>query len=244
MEGSANFAHKVLGISIIIPTLNEASYLRKTIEHTLSVAANETLLELIVIDAGSTDLTLESIEDLHCTAISRPDFKLQKHKSLNHGMEVAHHDILLFLDADTLLPESFDVYLLEAMQQKGVVGGAFGMRFTDPDPKLWLLSLLNSCRYRLWKTFFGDQAIFCRKEVAIEVGGFPDSLMEAAHFCKSLLKEGKLRLLEKKVCTSPRRFQENGFWKVLWFDVRMWTRFVFNLDLKQPKTRYWKTNLQ
>ena len=244
MEGSANFAHKALGISIIIPTLNEASYLRHTVEHTLRFVENQDHLELIVIDAGSNDRTLETIEDLPCTVISRPDFKLQKHKSLNHGIEIARHKIVLFLDADTLLPESFDFHILTALQQKGVVGGAFGMQFTDPDTKLWLLSLLNSCRYRLWKTFYGDQAIFCKKESAIAAGGFPDSLMEAAHFCKSLLKEGKLKLLEDKVSTSPRRFQENGFWKVLWFDVRMWTRFVFNLDLKEPKTRYWKTNLQ
>lgn len=244
LEGSTNFAHKALGISIIIPTLNEASYLRHTVKHALSVADNKDHLELIVIDAGSNDCTLETIEDLHCTAISRPDFKLHKHESLNYGMEVAQHEIVLFLDADTLLPESFDFHILRALQQKGVVGGAFGMRFSDPDIKLWLLSMLNSCRYHLWKTFFGDQAIFCRKEVAIGVGGFPDSLMEAAHFCKSLLKEGKLRLLENKVSTSPRRFQENGFWKVLWFDVRMWIRFIFDLDLKKPKARYWKTNLQ
>ena len=199
---------------------------------------------MIVIDAGSSDDTLGSIDNLPCVAISRPDFKLQKHRSLNHGLEIAKEKVVLFLDADTLLPQGFDAQILSALHEEGTVGGAFEMRFTETDTKLWLLSLINAIRYRIWKTFYGDQAIFCRKEAAMNIGGFPDTLMEAAHFCRSLRKEGKLNLLDQTVRTSPRRFQENGFWKVLWFDVKMWIRFIFDLDLKKPKTSYWKTNLQ
>jgi len=146
------------------------------------------------------------------------------------------------LDADTLLPRNFDAIILKILTRKNTVGGAFDMRFVDADLKLQVLSYLNSLRYRIWKTFYGDQAIFCRREAAIQVGGFPDTLMEAAHFCKSLKKQGGLKLSNKVVKTSARRFNENGFWNVLWFDVKVWVRFVFQMDLKTQHISYWKGN--
>ena len=153
-------------------------------------------------------------------------------------------EVVLFLDADTLLPKGFDEKIRNVLQRKGIVGGAFEMRFETPDFKLQVLSILNSIRYRIWKTYYGDQAIFCLRDQAHKVGGFPEALMEAAHFCRALSKSGRLVLIKERVITSPRRFVENGFWNVLWFDVRMWIRFVLNLDLKQHRSNYWKTNLQ
>lgn len=233
-----------LALSIIIPTLNEVSYLRTTVTHVLNVAANRKQLEVIIIDAGSTDGTLDSVSDLPCEIIQKKEFRLQKHKSLNFGIEQAQGSVILFLDADTLLPPGFDAMILKALENHKVVGGAFEMRFTNADLKLHLLSLLNSLRYRIWSTYFGDQAIFCSKAKALQVGGFPDSLMEAAFFCRRLQKSGELRLIKEKVKTSPRRFTENGFWKVLWFDLKMWIKFIFDGDLKSPRPRYWKVNLE
>lgn len=231
-------------ISIIIPTLNEEKHLRDTVLHAFANAHEPEALEVLVIDAGSKDRTIMTVSDLSISVYVDNSFRLQKHKSLNYGLQLAKGEIVLFLDADTYLPKHFDKVIQDKLATKKVVGGAFEMRFVDADFKLFVLSKLNSLRYNIWKTFYGDQAIFCKKSVAVKVGGFPDTLMEAAYFCRSVSSYGKLSLIHQPVWTSPRRFKENGFWKVLWFDIQMWIKFALGLELKKSKDTYWQTNLQ
>ena len=230
-------------ISIIIPTLNEVQYLRNTVQNAIIHADFPDRLELLIVDAGSTDATLATINNLDVKTFTNIAFKLQKHKSLNFGLEQAKGEVVLFLDADTLLPKHFDTLITEKLKEETVVGGAFEMRFSNPDVKLLVLSIFNSLRYNIWKTYYGDQAIFCRREAALKVGGFQDTLMEAAHFCKAIRKLGQLRTVKQPVITSPRRFREGGFWSVFWYDVKMWFRFIFGRDLKKFQKTYWKTNL-
>lgn len=229
-------------ISIIIPTLNEERYLRRTITHLLESASCVDHLELLVIDAGSKDNTLASISDLAISVFSKPSFQFKKHESLNFGLKKATGDVVLFLDADTLLPEDFDQLIVHELADTQVIGGAFEMRFEEAVGKLFILSKLNQLRYHIWKTFYGDQAIFCKKEVAIKSGGFNNTLMEAAFFSRAIRKHGKLSIISKPVLTSTRRFDQGGFWIVLWFDIRMWVRFIFGLPLTKQSTSYWKEN--
>ncbi len=230
-------------VSIIIPTLNEEKLLRNTIEHTFSMASGQSKLEVLVVDAGSTDDTMASVHDLPIKSFVKPSFKLKKYQSLNFGIQQSQGDLLIFLDADTLLPKHFDILIQEKMATNQYIGGAFEMRFQSNDLKLILLSRLNSIRYRIWKTFYGDQALFCKRQVADQLHGFPETLMEAAFFCKRMKTLGKLALIHIPVLTSPRRFMEGGFWKVLGFDVLMWLRFMFGLSLKKQTEKYWKSNL-
>lgn len=117
------------------------------------------------------------------------------------------------------------------------------MKFDRSEWKLKALMVLNWIRFSLWKTFYGDQAIFCRKEAAVKAGGYPSKLMEAAYFCRSLKKFGRLVVIYKPVISSSRRFYEQGILKVTWFDLHMWGRFVLGLDLESFRERYWKVNL-
>ncbi|MEM6815660.1 MAG: glycosyltransferase [Bacteroidota bacterium] len=225
-------------------TLNEENFLRTTIEHLIVNTCHIEKLEILVIDAGSSDKTIASVQDLPIQVFVEPSFKLQKHKSLNFGIKKSRGEILVFLDADTLVPKHFDRLIFSVMKKKHSVGGAFEMNFIEPDFKLSLLSRLNALRYRIWKTFYGDQAIFCKREVAISVGGFSDTLMEAAYFCRSMKKRGNLYLINQPVETSPRRFNEEGFWRVVWFDVKIWIRFIFRQSLKNKAKGYWKIHLE
>ena len=234
-----------ISISIIIPTLNEEKYLARTIEHIYAHAEAEKHLEILVIDAGSVDRTLESINDFEIKTFSREEFIGKKYASLNFGLQQSTGEVVLFLDADTLLPKGFDTQIHKKFQQTGVVGGAFEFSFIHPDWKLKVVELLNRIRYRFGQLYYGDQAVFCLRNVAIEVGGFPEKeLMESAFFCKRLLKAGKLRLIKSPVKTSPRRFNESGFFKVTWFDISMWIRFVFNFPVEQYGKQYWKMNVK
>ncbi|MEQ9402405.1 MAG: glycosyltransferase family 2 protein [Cyclobacteriaceae bacterium] len=233
------------GISIIIPTLNEEAFLRPVIAHTLSNASDPNNLELIVVDAGSSDQTLATVSDLDISIFEKPDFKLKKYLSLNFGIDQSKGDVLIFLDADTLLPAHFDSMVLETLKDERVVGGAFEHSFDKTNWKLWCIQTYNRLRYRAGHIFFGDQAIFCKRSAAVRIGGFPSKqLMESAYFCKELKKEGKLRLIKHSIRTSSRRFEEHGFLKVSWFDLMMWFRFRLNLPVKEYGKKYWGMNLK
>ena len=228
-------------LSIVIPTLNEVDFLRDTITHLLKVAKEPDQLEIIIVDAGSTDGTLESTDSLPCQTFSQPDFVFKKYQSLNFGLEKSQGEVILFLDADTLLPANFDQLIHKAFQNPKIVGGAFEFDFIKQDPLLWIVRTVNRIRYRIEQSYYGDQAVFCRREVAIQIGGVPHkSLMESAYFCKKLRQEGKLHLIGDSVKTSPRRFIDHGVMKVLWFDFRMWIRFLLGMDIEHFGKKYWQ----
>jgi len=234
---------KATSISIVIPTLNEARYIDRTVTHLRKQARTVADIEILVVDAGSSDGTEDAVQALKVDWISKPEFKLKKYESLNFGLQVATSPIVLFLDADTLLPKHFDETIIAEIE-KGCDGGAFEMRFSNADWKLSLLSVLNQIRYRIWKTCYGDQAIFCRKETALKIGGFPRTLMEAAYFSRRLSRIGRFKILRQKVFTSARRFDDHGFWIVLWFDFRVWLRFILGLSLSRHSGSYWEKNVK
>jgi len=230
-------------LSIVIPTLNEESYVKETILHLLKAAKYPGLLEIMVVDAGSSDNTKGVVRDLPISWYYKPAFQLKKYASLNFGLKKAKAPIVQFLDADTLVPKGFDESIIQEIA-KGNLAGAFEMRFLNADWRFFLLSKLNQIRYRTWKTCYGDQAIFCDKKAALEVGGFPETLMEAAYFCRRLKRRVKFKILNDKVLTSPRRFKDGGFWIVLWFDIRMWFRFIFERSLEKQSISYWEKNMK
>ncbi|MEO9482973.1 MAG: glycosyltransferase [Ekhidna sp.] len=231
-------------ISIVIPTLNEVANLNQTIEYTNSQSAHPERMEFIVVDSGSDDGTMESIQDTEILVFSKPEFVLKKYQSLNYGLEKASGDLVLFLDADTLLPKHFDLSIVKALENEEVVGGAFEFAFRKPDVKLSILTLVNRIRYRLDKAYYGDQAIFARKATLNLISGVPaEALMEAAYLCKALRKQGKLALIKPGIRTSPRRFNEHGFFKVVWFDFNMFIRFNLGLPVSGYANKYWSKNL-
>ena len=229
-------------ISVIIPTLNEEQYLRKTLANLFSRAADTQSLEVLVIDAGSDDNTQQQTDGFQVRYFSDAKLKGYKYQSLNLGAKKAEGEVLLFLDADTLLPQHFDEIIRQSMKQ-GTTCGAFDMQFSGGDWKYRLIVKLNQLRYRIDKLYFGDQALFCKSEDFHRLGGYPDkALMESAYLCKSFRKSGSMRLAKGTVVTSPRRFEENGFWKVAWFDLRMWIMFVTGGDVDQFGKAYWQHN--
>ncbi len=232
-------------ISIIIPTLNEERYLSKTIECIFKNVERPEGLEILVIDAGSSDRTIQIAEQLGVKVVCKPEFVLKKYQSLNHGIAHAEGKALVFLDADTMLPKGFDSMVVNTLDKQGVVGGAFEFSFDRLNWKLFLLQKFNRIRYRFGHMYYGDQAIFCRRESAEELGGYPEKeLMESAYFCKRLLTIGKLQLIKSPVKTSARRFNDHGFFKVFWFDFIMWIRFGLNLSVEEYGKKYWGLNLQ
>ncbi|MBV6625085.1 MAG: TIGR04283 family arsenosugar biosynthesis glycosyltransferase [Rivularia sp. (in: Bacteria)] len=191
-------------ISIIIPTLNESPNLKATLASTQT----GTNLEVIVVDGGSDDNTVNIAESFGVKVISGYQNRACQ---MNAGAKNAEGDILLFLHADTLLPANFDEMIRTAMQQPSTVAGAFALRINAPDIGLRLVEWGVKWRSKLFQMPYGDQAIFITRNKFERIGGFPEVLiMEDFELIRQLKKAGNITLISASVITSPRRWLRKG----------------------------------
>lgn len=231
-------------LSVIIPTCNEADQINTTI-HALESRAAEKPFEIIVVDCDSEDGTADCILSKNVVVIRNPVLAGKKWMSLRMGADLSQGDVLFFLDADTLVPQDYDLAIAGALTKKSVVGGAFEFSFDKKNFPLFIVSVVNRIRYRFRNRFYGDQGIFVTKDAYMKAGGWPKrSLMEAAYFCKILQKTGKLKLLNKSVVTSSRRFTEGGVWKVFFYDCKIWLMDLLGIDVQKYGHAYWQKNAE
>jgi len=207
-------------LSVIIPTLNEASELPETLKHARAIPE---VKEIIVVDAGSTDDTRAIARDHNCIVIkSEPS----RGGQLRLGAQRASGEVVLFLHADTWLPENAGAVIRETLARPLVIAGGFYKRFRDggalPGSRLrcWLL-------WALTNRLFGDQAIFVKRKALEQCGGVPDvPLMEEFELCKKLAGRGRLALASATVLTSARKFRDHGtlktYWRMMGVSVRYW----------------------
>ena len=194
-------------ISVIIPAINEADNIANTIE---SIGPGDKK-EVIVVDGGSNDDTVGIAKSLGARVINSLPLRARQ---MNQGASEATGDVLLFLHADTRLPEKFEEFVLNSFKQPGTVAGAFELRIDSDIPALRLIERLANWRSRCLKTPYGDQAIFILSLVFHQVGGFPDiPIMEDFELIRRLRKQGEIATLPVPVSTSPRRWQNLGILK-------------------------------
>lgn len=191
-------------ITVIIPVLNEAVKIKSTLASFEDVAE----LEVIVVDGGSQDETVEVVQQLGVKVLSSPPGRARQ---MNFGAEAATGEILVFLHADTSLPVGFDTWVLETLQKPGVVAGAFELAI---DGELWGLRIVErmvNARSRFLSLPYGDQAIFIRAEFFRKMGGFLDMpIMEDFEFVQRLRGMGRIEIVPMAVKTSARRWQKLG----------------------------------
>ena len=191
-------------VSIIIPVLNEEKSISALLEN---LADQEGDYEIIIADGGSTDDTLAK-------CITYRDIKIvtsEKGRALqmNKGASIAMGKTLLFLHADTKLPEKGIQAIEKAMGDNKVKGGSFYAKFDDKNRILNFLA----CFTRINNTYltWGDQGIFVRKTIFDEIGGYKDiPVMEDLEIQKKLRRKGRFIKLPLAVTTSARRFIQNG----------------------------------
>ena len=194
-------------ISIVIPTLNEAENLAATLASTESSVD----LEIIVVDGGSSDETLELAKSfgvrLLTTAAGRA-------RQVNAGGLAARGDVLFVLHGDTLLPQGFERYIIDIMGKSGVVAGAFTLGIDGSEFGFRIIEMLANFRSRVLQMPYGDQGIFLRRQVFRALGGFPDMvLMEDFVLMQRLRKMGRVVIGPVAVKTSARRWRKLGILK-------------------------------
>lgn len=203
-------------ISIVIPTLNEADYIEQTIVGALATGARD----IIVSDGGSTDRTVE-LARRYCRTISSPRGRARQ---MNGGALMTTGDVLLFLHADTLLPQNGLAAVQKALSDPRCVGGCFRLRFDNPSRVLRMYGALTALPMK--SLCFGDRAHFVRRSIYEAVGGFPPiPVFEDLEMVKRLSEVGGFRVLRESVTTSARRFAAEGVIRRQFFNVMLWTRY-------------------
>lgn len=194
-------------ISIIIPTLNEAGYIKEAI----ATSQAYTNIEVIIVDGGSKDDTIEIAESLGIKVISSSPGRAVQ---MNTGAVAASGNILLFLHADTRLPAGFDEMICTALQKPGIVAGAFNLRIDASLLSLRWVEWGINVRSHFFQMPYGDQAIFLTKAIFQEIGGFPElPIMEDFELMRRLKRIGRIVIIPTPVVTSARRWLQKGVFK-------------------------------
>ncbi|WP_235923519.1 TIGR04283 family arsenosugar biosynthesis glycosyltransferase [Psychroflexus aurantiacus] len=219
-------------MSIIIPVYNEEASIAEVLEHCLKLKGH---FEIIVVDGGSQDLTLEKAKRFETISL----FKTSKGRArqMNFGAQQARGDILLFLHADTFLPEDAYASILELCKHPEVIGGSFRLIMKDSHP---IFKFYKWCsQFSLEFFTYGDHGIFVKTKIFKAINGYKNiDFMEDVEIQKRLRKQGKFKKLKTSVITSNRRFQKNGIYRQLATDVILVVLFKLGISPHRLKQYY------
>ncbi len=218
-------------VSIVIPTLNEATSLERTLRQ-LSLL-DPPVKEILVVDGGSEDETVAiakliqsfnetvQVQVLSCARRGRA-------VQMNYGASAATGDIICFLHADTWVPDDAIAVIEHTLKDTTVACGGFISLMVGDRTTRWGISLHNFLKtyyapllfkphlfFKGLRLLFGDQVMFCRRNDFWDCGGFDETLqiMEDADLCLRLLKKGRICQVNRIVQSSDRRVVRWGSWK-------------------------------
>ena len=192
---------KTVLISIIIPTFNEAKTMR---DLAASLGQLRGEFEVIVCDGSSVDETVDIARECGLRVIAAPR---SRGGQMNAGARVAKGDALLFLHADTRLPEDAPLLIREAFNDTKVCGGNFSLVFDGETWESRALTLIYPF-LRLGGMCYGDSAIFVRREVFESLGGYNDyPIFEDCDLYRRMRRIGRFVRLPERATTSSRRFE-------------------------------------
>jgi len=223
-------------LAVIVPVFNEAASIESTLARLQPLRVRGA--RVIVVDGSSTDST---------SAIAKPhtDQLLQSQRGraqqMNAGAEAAiagGADVLLFVHADSELPDSADHLIDAALRTSGRVWGRFDVRIDGP-PMLGIVSAMMNLRSRLTGICTGDQAIFVTRSAFEQLSGFASiALMEDIEFSKRAKRISRPAAIRTRLLTSGRRWQKQGVWRTIVLMWRFRAAYFFGADPQRLAQRY------
>ncbi|MBT6703678.1 MAG: glycosyltransferase family 2 protein [Gammaproteobacteria bacterium] len=200
--------------SVIIPTLNESTSLVHSLKELLTTIENPSQVEIILCDGGSDDDSLQRVKQFPLTILNSPKGRALQ---MNAGAQQAKGDWLVFLHADTRLPENW----MELIQHCKGEWGRFDVRLSGHH---WLFRIIEKAmnlRSRKTSIATGDQVLFFKPAFFQKLGGFPEiPLMEDIAISKLARTFCLASCIPQQVITSSRRWEKNGILRtvaLMWF---------------------------
>jgi rSAM/selenodomain-associated transferase 2 len=216
-------------LSVIVPALNEAPGIERCLAALAPLRARGH--EVVVVDGGSSDGTAQ-IAAPHCDRLLAS--ARGRAAQMNAGAAAARGEALLFLHADTVLPDGADAAVLHALRTRA--WGRFDVAIEARDPRLRLIGWLMNLRSRLSGIATGDQAIFVRRA---DFAGFaPIALMEDVAFSKAMKRVSPPACLRLRVRTSARRWQRHGVLRTVLLMWRLRLAYWLGADPDELARRY------
>ncbi len=220
-------------ISVIIPTLNEEQNLGRLLAN-LPPAFEA---EIIVVDGGSSDKTLEVASAYSAIALST---KAGRAKQLSAGAQNATGDILFFLHADSILPPSWDTMIRQAMADPANSLGYFRFALTEKFWAKYSIEWTTRLRCKLLKLPYGDQGLFVRTK-DFKTWDLPVvPILEDVFLVKKARENGKLAPLSATLYTSGRRWFKHGYIRTSVINGSVMAAAKLGLDLETIKQAYWQ----
>ena len=219
-------------ISIIIPTLNEGAHIGRLIERLLS-NITETC-EIIVVDGGSTDNTIEICEENNATILhSSPSRAIQQ----NLGARAAKYSYLYFVHADTLPPVTIQEDL-KACIDNGCLAACYRSKYESKSPLLKVNAFFT--RFYWLVSRGGDQSLLVKKEVFFANDGFDETfvIMEEYPLIEKLMKLKNLTIIPKGMLISTRKYNNRSWFKVSRANYRAFKLYKKGADPKRIRKVY------
>jgi rSAM/selenodomain-associated transferase 2 len=208
---------KAPAVSVIIPVLGEAQPLDSLIDHLFQIADGEPV-EVIIVDGSPDGVSIKAISREGVTLLTSPAGRARQ---MNAGGAAARGAYLLFLHADTLLPQGAFRRIEETLSDGNHVAGAFDLRYNSDRSSIRHIARVACLRSRLTRIPYGDQAQFFRRDYFEILGGFADiPLMEDVEIMRRIKDRGdRISILPEAVVTSARRQEKEG---VVYCTLRNW----------------------
>lgn len=219
-------------VVVVVPVLQEAARVEAFLL-ALRAAVGDT--EVVVVDGGSTDGT-PARAARHARVVTAPRGRARQ---MNAGAAATDGEVLWFVHADCTVPPGALPALRAALADPAVVGGGFRLRFDRRSAGLEFLRVTSHWRARHLHQVFGDQAMFVRRSVFDDLGGFPDlPLMEDLAFTRALARRGRVAVLDPAVTASARRLAAHGPWRMAVLMQWLKVRFLLGGDPEAIRRRY------
>ena len=219
-------------LSIVVPVLDEAPLIEPHLRALAPLRARGA--EVIVVDGGSRDGTPRRAAPLADRVLDAPRGRAAQ---MNAGARTAQGDALLFLHADTVLPDAADRLVAQALERAH--WGRFDVRITGRHPLLAPVARMMNLRSRLSGIATGDQAMFMRRTAFESAGGFPEiALMEDLALSARLRRLGRPACLGERVVTSGRRWESRGVVRTVVLMWRLRLAFWLGADPADLERRY------
>jgi rSAM/selenodomain-associated transferase 2 len=224
-------------LAVIIPALNEAATIEAALLRLAPLRARG--VRVVVVDGGSSDGTANRAGPLVDLVLTAPCGRAAQMNAGARAEEALGADALLFLHADTQLPDEADRTVLNALASPTRCWGRFDVRLDAPGWSLRLVEAMMNWRSRATGIATGDQAIFVTRAAFERLGGFAAlPLMEDIDFCRRARRLSRPLALRERVVTSARRWQRHGVWRTVLLMWRLRLAYFFGADPGALARRY------